>query len=185
VPHIRNDGLNLPQTALSEIESLVLERQAAGKVVLELGAEWGYSTLLMARVAKKIISVDWHQGYDFQRQDTLIQYFYNIKAERDKIVPVVGKFEDILPLFADHSFDFIFQDGGHDFESTLFNFRQCFRLCKPGGVIATHDFGHPSCSEKMVLEMLGVKVRNPVVGTMALMDCPQVLNESHLPEPIR
>lgn len=173
--HITSNGMDLPQTAMSELETLALERCARDKVCLELGAEWGYSTIVMGRVAKSVVSVDWHRGYPNcaagpTHQDTLLQFLYNIKEVRSTVIPMVGKFEDILPLLKEQSFEFIFLDGGHDWEQAYFCFLQARRLLAPGGIFACHDYGHPSCSERAVAEALGTRPRNPIIGTFAIFE---------------
>lgn len=39
--------------------------------------------------------------------------------------------------------DFVFIDGGHDVETLEADTDNAFRMLKPGGVIAWHDYGHP------------------------------------------
>lgn len=173
--HQQENTPDLPPTAMTEMETLSLERCARGKVVLELGAEYGYSTIVMGRVAKQVVSVDWHRGYPNcsagpKNNDTLLQHFYNIKPVRDKVVSIVGRFEDVLPFLHDASFEFIFLDGGHDFEQAVFCFEQSRRLLVRGGVFACHDYGHPLCPERAVAESLGTRPRSPVVGTLAIFD---------------
>jgi predicted O-methyltransferase YrrM len=169
--HVTADGRGMPPTALTELETLALERRARDGVVLELGAELGYSTLVMGRVARMVVSVDWHRGYAGwnANRDTALEYLYNIKELREKVIPVIGRFEDVLPLLAAESFDFVFLDGGHTWDQVVFCVEQCRRLVKPGGMVATHDYGHPICSEKAVLEMMGIRPLDPVIGTLALL----------------
>lgn len=173
--HTHGNTPDLPPTAMSEMETLSLERCARDKVCLELGAEYGYSTIIMGRVARQVVSVDWHRGYPNcsagpKNNDTLMQYFYNVREVRENVVSVVGRFEEVLPLLGDGSFEFIFLDGGHDFEQVVFCFNQARRLLAPGGVLACHDWGHPLCPEKAVAESLGAQPRYPVVGTFAIFE---------------
>jgi predicted O-methyltransferase YrrM len=67
------------------------------------------------------------------------------------------------------SFDFIFLDGGHDELGIIFCIEHCRRLVKPGGMVATHDYGHPLCAEKAVLDGLGIRPLDPVIGSLALL----------------
>jgi predicted O-methyltransferase YrrM len=171
------EGQDLPPTAMTEMETLSLERCARDKVVLELGAEYGYSTMVMGRVAKRVVSVDWHRGYPNciagpKNANTLYPYLDNIKEVRVSgvVLPVVGRFEDVLPFLHDQSFEFIFLDGGHDFEQAVLCFTEVRRLLVPDGVFACHDYGHPLCPERAVAESLGVRPRSPVVGTLAIFD---------------
>lgn len=168
--HITADGRSLPPTALSELETLALERWARDGVVLELGAELGYSTLTMARVARQVVSVDWHRGYDGQNRhhDTALGFLYNIKEVRETVIPMIGRFEDVLPLLGAEHFDFVFLDGGHVRDQVIFCIDQCRRLVRPGGMVATHDYGHPLCPERAVLEEMGIRPTR-VIDTLALL----------------
>jgi SAM-dependent methyltransferase len=174
--HRTDNGLNLPPTAMNEMETLSLERAARDMDVLELGAEYGYSTIVMARVARSVVSVDWHNGYNDNptigpsNNDTLWQYVYNIKEVRNNVVPMVGRFQDVLPLLADASFDFIFLDGGHDFDGAKFCFEQARRLLRPLGTFACHDYGVDLCNERPVAEFFKLTPRSPVVGSLAIFD---------------
>jgi predicted O-methyltransferase YrrM len=173
--HQQQNTPDLPPTAMSEMETLSLERLARDRVVLELGAEYGYSTIIMGRVAKQVVSVDWHRGYPNcaagpKHNDTLMQYMYNIKPVRENVISVVGRFEEVLPLLGDHSFEFIFLDGGHDWEQTYFCFREARRLLTHDGIFACHDYGHPLCPERAVASELGAVPRYPVVGTLAIFE---------------
>lgn len=169
--HITADGRGMPPTALSELETLALERWARDGLVLELGAEMGYSTMVMARVAMRVYSVDWHRGYAGwnANHDTALTFLYNIKELRDKVIPVIGRFEEVLPLLMPGSFDFVFLDGGHDAEGVRFCIAQARRLVRPGGMVATHDYGHPMCAEKAVLDSMGIRPLDPVIGSLALL----------------
>lgn len=50
-------------TSLTKDEAQCLQRLAKDKRVLEIGAAYGYSTCLMANVAKSVVTIDPHSGY--------------------------------------------------------------------------------------------------------------------------
>jgi protein-L-isoaspartate O-methyltransferase len=58
--------ISLPDipTALSLPEARELARLAEGRRVVEAGALLGFSTVVLARAAASVVSVDRHEGYD-------------------------------------------------------------------------------------------------------------------------
>jgi predicted O-methyltransferase YrrM len=127
---------------LSLEEGHKLAELAQGKIVLELGSYTGLSTIVMARVAKQVWSVDWHKGDEGAgRHDTLVDFMRNVEhfGVRDKIVKVVARFEDCLPFLRRSMFDMVYIDGAHDFESVYRDTCQAQRLSYHGGIIVCHD----------------------------------------------
>ena len=49
-------------TAVTVEEATALAKLAEGKDVLEMGAHYGFSTVVLASVANHVWSVDWHGG---------------------------------------------------------------------------------------------------------------------------
>src|SRR6266498_5773579 len=71
-------------TAITREEAARLATLATGKDVLELGAQYGFSTVILAQAARRVTSVDWHQGDDSiaamggERADTWEAYRANL-----------------------------------------------------------------------------------------------------------
>lgn len=130
-------------TYVTKKEAARLRELARGKVVLELGAQYGFSTVTMGEVARQVWSIDWHQG-DPQAgiQDTLNDYLANVRALRlsGAVVPVVGRFEDVLPQLRPGSFDLIFHDGYHGLADMVRDFTLALPLLRWAGVLAVHDW---------------------------------------------
>jgi SAM-dependent methyltransferase len=136
---------------LTDAESTALAQLATGKIVLEIGSYKGRSTVAMATVARQVHAVDWHNGDAGTKAAagdgcSLPAFVENIARAgvREKVVAHVGRFEDVLPLLADSSFDLAFIDGAHDDDSVRHDLRQARRLLVPGGVLAFHDWNEPS-----------------------------------------
>lgn len=131
-------------TALTVAEATKLTELAAGRVVLELGAHYGFSTVVLAAVSKELHSVDWHKGDSHAgHADSLLTYRDNLRryGVEDKVITHVGRFGDVLTPFRDHYFDGCFVDGEHDFDSVVADGRLAWRLVRPGGWVAFHDYG--------------------------------------------
>lgn len=133
-------------SAVTPVESLALAKLAYGKNVLELGAHYGYSTVLLASVATHVTSVDWHRGDEHAGHcDSLEAYTQNLAkyGVTDKVTTIVGRFEQEVPTLAEagQQFDGAFLDGQHDILSATRDLALLLTVVKPGGFIAFHDYG--------------------------------------------
>jgi len=146
-------------TALTRAEAAQLQELARGGLVLELGAQYGASTIALAGTARRVHSVDWHAGDSMAgHMNSLEAYFANLRrANVTNVVTHVGRFEDVLPLYRDGSFDGSFLDGEHDRASVERDTELAMRLVRRGGFFAWHDYGR--------FEVAGVVGR--VVGDLA------------------
>jgi hypothetical protein len=154
-------------SAVTPPESLALATLAIGKNVLECGAHYGYSTVLLASVVEHLTSVDWHRGDDHAGHcDSLGIYTANLDryGVTDKVTTRVGRFEDELPKLAEEGamFDGAFLDGMHDEESVSRDLELILKLVKPGGFVAFHDYGrcaengHPGFAVTPVADKFGI-----------------------------
>lgn len=130
-------------TSLTEREGRALAELADGKVVLELGAWQGASTIWMAQTAEVVHSVDHHNG-DAQAGEgwTLPPYLRNLTryGVRNKVVIHIGTFAQVLPYLAPFSFDLVFVDGFHTYEQVAADILLCSDTLDPDGTIAFHDY---------------------------------------------
>lgn len=124
-------------------EARELERLATGRSVIEFGAWLGFSTVLMGRVARQMVSVDWHHGDEHAgERDTLPTYIANLERFelRDRIITIVGRFEEVTPLLRQDSFEMGFLDGMHDRRSVLRDLDLLDSLLMAHAVLAVHDY---------------------------------------------
>lgn len=137
--------LSIP-TAVTAAEAAELQRHAKGKIVLEVGALLGYSTILLAKVAERVHSVDPHVGYPASNpRPTLKPFLRNLHASnvRQRVTVHLGTDAEILPALRDDSFDMAFLDLTGMYDDTLACMERVTRLLKPGSVLCVHDCGHP------------------------------------------
>ena len=140
----RTLGFDRP-TILSSVtdrEATKLRELAKDAVVLEIGAAYGYSTVVMAQVAKRVVSVDPHTGHDSLHA---LEANLEIHGVSDKVVVAPFRSGEYLPSLLPGTFDMAFVDGDHTQESVEWDIRWCLRLVRPGGVIAFHDYHENSC----------------------------------------
>lgn len=159
-------------SAISPDETARLVQVATGQCVLEMGAQYGYSTLVMAEVAKVVHSVDWHRG-DKQAgySRTLEAFLTNIEdhPHRDRIVVHVGRFEDVLPVLRFDAFDVVFLDGHHDADPVAHDVKALWPLLKWDGILAMHDWGLFGVEEGYRRGLFNAPDPFAVVGTLALV----------------
>lgn len=145
------------RTAVTPKEAEELERIAMGRTVLELGSHFGFSTVVMARVALRVVAVDWHRGDGHAGPDsTLTDYFQNLDdyEVRDKVISMVGRFEDVLPMLKHDSFDAAFIDGQHLYEDVKRDAIMTLPLLKPESFLAFHDYGPEHFGVKQAVDDL-------------------------------
>jgi hypothetical protein len=142
---------------------LLLSGLAADKQVLEIGAWKGRSTIAMVRTAALIVSVDWHRGDAGSGAEwTLPDFCASLTAANawGKVIPIVGRIEDIGVFLRSFCFGFVWIDGAHDEESVARDTYLANRVLGAGGVIAWHDWNYES-------------VRAGVARHLNLNDCRQ------------
>ena len=111
-------------SAITGEEAARLASLASGGDVLELGAWLGFSTVVLAQAARRVTSVDWHQGdasltvMGRADQDTWAAYRENLAryGVAAKVDARRGRFEDVLPALRKQGalFDGVFLDAQHD-----------------------------------------------------------------------
>jgi predicted O-methyltransferase YrrM len=121
-------------------EKIILRALARGRSVLEIGSGNGYSTIVMAQVARHVTAVDPHQGElpDSWRHINANLVFHNVA---DKVTLVREYSQDALPRLYDEGlrYGFIFVDGNHDVQVHS-DVHTSLKLLASGGLIAVHDY---------------------------------------------
>ncbi len=148
---------DLPDGWLTDAEAAALTELAKDRVVLEVGAWLGRSTVVMAHTAKLVISVDHHRGskehqelaaenyapglHDPQtgEDSTLRRFMANI-AGLENVIPVVAPFEQCALYLG--GCDMVFIDAQHDHESVYRNANDAWRHCTAyNAPLVFHDYG--------------------------------------------
>jgi len=174
----RPRNLILPYDVTSSVtgaEAVALADLARDKTALELGAHYGFSTIVLASVAEKVYSVDWHQGdVHAGLGDSWAAFNFNLirYGVTDRVQVCLGRFEDEVPKLdaAGVRTDGAFLDGLHDEASVQRDLELALTIVRPGGFIAFHDYGrgpdtgHPDFRITQVADKFGVA---DVVGTLA------------------
>lgn len=131
---------------LNEAEKLT--ELAIGKDVLEVGSFRGLSAYCMARVAKTLMCVDTFKadGGGQTQQDTFttLEGFDRAVGRFKNVHRFIASSEQAHnnPLFAYSSYDFVFIDAMHTFDSVKLDIECWWPRVRTGGVMAFHDYGH-------------------------------------------
>lgn len=135
-------------SGMTQEEALALAELARGKIVIELGAWHGYSTVVLASVADYVISVDWHMGDAHAGlQDTWEIFNANLRryGVNERVMVVRDRFETALPLMAAEAevafAGGCFIDAQHDAKSVARDLALVLPMIKPGGFVCFHDYG--------------------------------------------
>lgn len=128
---------------LLETEGRKLAELARGKRVCEIGSYCGRSTVCMAQTAESVVCIDPFDGSDTPDPgDTFAEFKRNIAdyGLTGKVQAYKGVTGEIAPTLPQDSFDVVFIDGAHDFDSIALDVAAAERLLVRGGLIAFHDY---------------------------------------------
>lgn len=172
-------------TSLTNAETFKLKELATGRVCLEVGAAFGYSTAAMASVAKRVWSIDPHNVtpggvqahyhfFDdkvpegFESTSAALEVLLGYLGLKDRVTPCLGYSQDLIwppggELIADlvaEPVEFCFIDGDHSRTAAFGDLMACLALpLPPGGerTIAVHDFGEDTNPDvaAVILDWLG------------------------------
>lgn len=123
-------------SALSARETRLLQHYAHQRRVVEAGALLGYSTIMLARVAARVVSIDKHEGYT---TPTLRRYMTNLERASvlPRVTPIVGDAIELLPR---HAADLAFIDLTGERELTL-----AALLAVRAPIVGVHDVTRSRC----------------------------------------
>jgi hypothetical protein len=156
------------KSAVSMREVEVLQGLSTGKTVVEVGSLLGYSTIQIARVAKRVLAIDPHDGYPYYNPTpTLPEFLRNIErwGVKGVVTPIVDKAQHVLPNIAGADVTFIDTTGFY--RDTMF----CLEHANTP-VIACHDFGRNGCSDVQAAVIEFAKRRHltiEVIDTLAIL----------------
>ncbi len=104
---------------------------------VNIGAAYGTSALAMleARIDSRVCSIDIEdcpEEYQLMAENNFI--------DLDRYRFYKGRSQDIGKMWKENSVDFVFVDGGHTYDECYEDGRVWYRIVKPKGFIAFHDY---------------------------------------------
>ena len=131
------------KSAVTEVEANKLAELAEGRRVLELGTDFGRSTIAMAQTAQLVVTIDHCLASPFgPYPHTAIEFLKNVARYdlQKKIIPIVGWSHDVGRILRSASFDMLFIDGHHTADSLSSDLRTLTHTLRQKHVIAFHDY---------------------------------------------
>lgn len=173
-------------TSLTAAETAELQRLVGGVPelrVLEIGAAYGYSTVVLGLAgAEEVYSVDPHETHA-----SLPELTANVKrfGLEGRVMVCIGTSQAARELrnekgrrvIPERYFGMVFIDGDHTREGVRHDLLWARRLVKPfGSVIACHDYGESTCpGVKEAIDEMTLEWRAPsyFVDTLAVYSDPR------------
>lgn len=159
---------------LTDAEGEVLQREARGKRVLEIGAYCGRSTIWLASHAKEVHVIDTFSGkFCPVPVDTYAAFCRNIEKYKvyAKVWTYRGEVEHTISLVPGY-FDVVFIDGSHDYLSVRRDIGLALNVLDPvkGGTLIFHDYGR-DCDPgvKRAVDETFVTFGRPEVGSVLVV----------------
>lgn len=141
------------RTSLTDAEADCLAELAKGTRAVEIGSAYGFSGVIIGRVAQRLVCVDPHDDHD-----SFTTFVRNLDRFGVRAVIARAAAEHVLPMLQPGFFDLAFVDGNHAEPHVVYDVVGCLRLLRPGGVLAVHDYNEVSCPDvKTVVDRLGLK----------------------------
>jgi predicted O-methyltransferase YrrM len=132
-------------TSITQAETKVLADLAAdaGEAV-DVGSAYGYSAIVMASAGARVTTIDPHAG---ENPGTLEVLRANVAtyAVEDRVTPLIGTSQQILPELEPASFGLVFIDGDHREPAVTHDVQWALKLLRVGGVLACHDLDEATC----------------------------------------
>lgn len=154
-------------TSLTSREAAELAKLATGLEVMEIGAAFGYSTVILAHTAKRVTSIDPHQWLNSYG---VLMHNVGDYGVGHRVRTFVEGAETAVPHLAGRgeTFDMVWIDGDHEFLAVERDIKLALSVLRPGGILALHDLGETTCPG--VLQAVTAWGRTPdhVTDTMAV-----------------
>jgi predicted O-methyltransferase YrrM len=123
-----------------------LVRAVKPRVIVELGCDYGFSTIAFARPnIGTVFAIDWFKG-DVQtgERNAEQQFFENLDdANAYNVWPIIADFDSAATKWAQNppiqNIDILHIDGLHTYEAVKHDFQTWTRFVKPNGFVLLHD----------------------------------------------
>lgn len=129
-------------SALLPTRRALLERIPQGGVASEIGVSRGEFTreILQFNKPSKLHLVDAWSSSRYASHLDEVRAAFGDELASGKVEINQGLSTEVLPRFADFTFDWVYIDTDHSYDTTAAELEICKRKIKPGGRIAGHDF---------------------------------------------
>lgn len=142
IPKIALSPMHLEGATLVESRLVMLDKLPKGMRCVEIGvAEGGFSAEILETLApSELTLVDPWEGDRYSPGFEVVNKRFTEQIKGGTVRLVKSSSVDYLKACADGSFDFIYIDTNHTYETTIQELRLADRVVAPGGFIAGHDY---------------------------------------------
>lgn len=144
MPRMFYSDFNNPTNQLYGLQMLISDYVNNKTVMAEIGSFTGLSSELFALHAKEVHCIDaWGEYWEIE-DSQIMEYaefsFDKMRSDYKNIHKIKGTSIDSSNLFDDQTFDFVYIDAAHDFNSVVDDINSWVPKIKPGGIIGGHDY---------------------------------------------
>ncbi len=118
--------------------------------VFEIGTGWGISGSVFVEAGiKELVTIDPNMDKPYVRQS--VREIESKRRPEQTVIYFPKKSSEIMfdpaaykdQVFAQQTFDLVFIDGRHDYDSAKRDLELAAKLIRPGGIIICDDYTHP------------------------------------------
>lgn len=163
------------QGFFSDREAVYLARIARGADVFEVGSWKGRSTVFAAiGGARRVVACDWWKGDAYTGPGWFWPEFVaNVERHgvADKVVPIIARYQVVLPFVDLSAFDVLHYDADHDDQPTTDVLSAFASRAKASAAILCHDANYPNV--RAIVDWVAADTGRPllIVDRLAVL-CP-------------
>lgn len=122
-----------------------LPKNGVGIEIGVLGGDWSCHLLEITKPSELILA-DTYNANDYPHKNRFKksnhEFYIKTKFETygERVKVMKGLSWDILSVFPDQYFDWMYIDAAHDYESVKKDLAQCIRVLKPNGYLVMNDY---------------------------------------------
>lgn len=122
-----------------------LPKNAIGIEVGVLGGDWSQHLLEIVQ-PNELILADTYNANDYPHKNRFTknnhEFYIKSKFEilGDKVKVMKGLSWDVLSVFPENYFDWMYIDASHDYKSVKKDLAECIRVLKPNGYLVMNDY---------------------------------------------
>lgn len=133
-----------PHTYIEFYQSQFEPKQSRARI-LEIGIKTGGSLLLWSRYfeTSRVVGVDLADTWSAQRP-------FQSELESAANVELIWNQDSTLPFELEGNFDFVIDDGAHDWETQWRTFENCWHLVAPGGTYYIEDVENEHSAQELI-----------------------------------
>jgi len=143
IPKFEVSSKHIERAKLLTTRDELLKILPKSGVVAELGVDCGdfSESILNINNPRKLHLIDaWHSKSYSQKKRKYVENRFSDKVQENKVEINIGLSTEVVNLFEDHYFDWIYIDTAHTYKTTISELESYRKKVKRNGIIAGHDY---------------------------------------------